>query len=494
MKISLKIFLGYFLLVGLAAWFVLTIFVDEVKPGVRQAMEDTLVDTANVLAELAVEDVKAGNIANGGFARGLSQYQARAKYPNKSLADISGVKKQSADYRVYITDAKGIVIFDSHNFAVGQDYSQWNDVYLTLRGKYGVRSSPIVPNASKSDLSRSDSIMYIAAPIKDGSAIIGSLTVAKSNRTVLPFIERAQYKIIRWGALLFVLSIIIGSLFTWRFTRKINSLRDYAIRVAKGEKATPPTSSNDELTDLANAMQTMRTELDGKQYVQTNVQHLTHELKSPITAIQAALELISPNMPPATQAHFLAQIKAQSIRVQTIIQNMLGLATLEHQQQLSHVTSVNLQSLIQTQINHLSQKTHALQANIHAACRPELESSSPVASLMIQADSFLLGQAIYNLLENALDFSPRNSTIDVNIVEENKQIQIQVKDQGAGIPGYALDKIFDKFYSLPRPATNQKSTGLGLNFVQEVVKLHGGSVSLKNHVEGGAVAIISLPK
>ena len=244
MKISLKIFLGYFLLVGLAAWFVLTIFVDEVKPGVRQAMEDTLVDTANVLAELAAEDLKAGNIASGGFARGLAQYQARAKYPNKSLADISGIKKQSADYRVYITDVNGIVIFDSSNFAVGQNYSQWNDVYLTLRGKYGVRSSPIVPNASKSDLSRSDSIMYIAAPIKNGSQIIGSLTVAKSNRTVLPFIERAQYKIMRWGALLLVLSLIIGSLFTWRFTRKIHQLRDYALNISQGKKATPPNSSN----------------------------------------------------------------------------------------------------------------------------------------------------------------------------------------------------------------------------------------------------------
>ena len=104
MKISLKIFLGYFVLVGLAAWFVLTIFVDEVKPGVRQAMEDTLVDTANVLAELAVNDVKNGHIATGNFAQGLSQYQARANYPNKSLADIWGIKKQSADYRVYITD------------------------------------------------------------------------------------------------------------------------------------------------------------------------------------------------------------------------------------------------------------------------------------------------------------------------------------------------------------------------------------------------------
>ena len=483
-KISLKIFLGYFALVGLAAWFVLTIFVDEVKPGVRQAMEDTLVDTANVLAELAANDVQNGNIQTGNFAQSLAQYQARANYPNKSLADISGVRKQTADYRVYITDAKGIVIFDSANLALGQDYSQWNDVYLTLHGKYGVRSSPIVPNAPKSD-----SVMYIAAPIKSGANIIGSLTVAKSNRTVLPFIERAQTKIIRWGALLLMLSLIIGSLFTWRFTTKINKLRDYALNISQGKKATPPTSSNDELTDLANAMQTMRSELDGKQYVQENVQHLTHELKSPITAIQAALELISPNMPAADQAHFLAQIKTQSGRVQTIIQNMLGLATLEHQQQLTQVSNVNLNALIQTQIKHLSQKTHALQANIHEASSVDIK---------LQADSFLLGQAIVNLLENALDFSPRNSVIYIDVIEENKQIRIAIKDQGAGIPDYALDKIFDKFYSLPRPQNSlnagQKSTGLGLNFVQEVAKLHGGSVTLSNHADGGVIAVITLPK
>jgi two-component system, OmpR family, sensor histidine kinase CreC len=483
-KISLKIFLGYFVLVGLAAWFVLTIFVDEVKPGVRQAMEDTLVDTANVLAELAAEDVKAGNIANGGFARGLALYESRATKPNTGIANISGVKKLSADYRVYITDIKGIVIFDSSNFAVGQDYSKWNDVYLTLRGQYGVRSSPIIAGQPQSD-----SVMYIAAPIKDGSTIIGSLTVAKSNRTVLPFIERAQNKIIRWGALLLALSLLIGTLFTWRFTSKINMLRDYALNISQGKKATPPTSSNDELTDLAKAMQTMRIELDGKQYVQENVQHLTHELKSPIAAIQAAAELISPDMQPADQAHFLAQIKAQSSRVQTIIQNMLGLATLEHQQQLSQVSMVNLNDLIQTQINHLRDKAHALGASIHAPSR---------ALLQTQADEFLLGQAIYNLLENALDFSPPNSTINVNLVEENQQIHIQIKDQGAGIPDYALDKIFDKFYSLPRPEGNknagQKSTGLGLNFVQEVAKLHGGSVTLSNHAEGGVMAIFTLPK
>ncbi len=473
MKISLKIFLGYFLLVGLAAWFVLTIFVDEVKPGVRQAMEDTLVDTANVLAELAVNDVKTDTIQTGNFAHSLNQYQKRA-----TKADIWGVTKQSADYRVYITNAKGLVTFDSANVALGQDYSKWNDVYLTLQGKYGVRSSPVVAGDKNND-----TVMYIAAPIKDGNKIIGSLTVAKPNRTLLPFIERAQNKIIRWGALLFALSIAIGMLFTWRFTRAIHRLRDYAISVASGQKAAPPSSNNDELGQLATAMQTMRNELDGKQYVQNSIEHLTHELKSPITAIQAALELISPHMSPQTQAQFLAQIKTQSTRIQTIIQNMLGLATLEHQQQLQHLSSIDLNVLIETQIVHLTNK-----ATLHYV---EFKFLPLAPIITLQAEEFLLGQAIYNLLENALDFSAINSVIEIETLKTGSQIILTIRDAGSGIPDFALDKVFDKFYSLPRPTTGQKSTGLGLNFVQEVVKLHGGSIKLENHTGGGAIATMS---
>lgn len=474
MKISLKIFLGYFALVGLAAWFVLAIFVDEVKPGVRQAMEDTLVDTANVLAELAANDVKTGNIQSGNFAKGLVQYQLRA-----AKADIWGVKKQTADYRVYITDDKGIVIFDTSNTALGQDYSRWNDVYLTLRGKYGVRSSPVV----KGD-EQGDTVMYIAAPIKDNHEIIGSLTVAKPNRTLLPFIERAQNKIIRWGALLFGLSMMLGVMFSWRFTRAIHRLRDYALAVSLGKKAVKPESSNDELAELADAMQTMRDELDGKQHVQESIQHLTHELKSPMTAIQGALELISPDMPATDQARFLAQIKTQSDRVQTIIQNMLGLAALEHQQQLNQRSQIELDHLIIAQIDHLQSKAHTKQVKI---------IDETPSGITIYAEAFLLGQAIYNLLENALDFSPPNTQITVRTHLEKAHVIISIQDAGAGIPAYALDKIFQKFYSLPRPATGNKSTGLGLNFVQEIIKLHGGSIQIVNRAEGGVIATIALP-
>ena len=77
MRLGLRLFLGFFLIVGLAAFFVMRVFVDEVKPGVRQAMESTLVDAANVLAVMAADDMKAGRIANGDFVRNLGEAQKR---------------------------------------------------------------------------------------------------------------------------------------------------------------------------------------------------------------------------------------------------------------------------------------------------------------------------------------------------------------------------------------------------------------------------------
>jgi len=113
---------------------------------------------------------------------------------------------------------------------------------------------------------------------------------------------------------------------------------------------------------------------------------------------------------------------------------------------------------------------------------------------MIEGDVFLLGQAINNLLENALDFSPNNSTIFITLTRNQNKTVLAIQDQGTGIPDYALDKIFDKFYSLPRPnyALNagQKSTGLGLNFVQEIMLLHHGKLEVTNAKEGGAIATL----
>src|SRR4249919_3217107 len=116
MKIGLRIFLGYFLIVGLAGFFVMRVFVNEVKPGVRQSMEDTLIDTANVLAQLATNDLRSGHIADGEFAHAVNRLtQAQAPAP------ILGYRKTRFDYRIYVTDARGIVVYDSEQKDIGED-------------------------------------------------------------------------------------------------------------------------------------------------------------------------------------------------------------------------------------------------------------------------------------------------------------------------------------------------------------------------------------
>ena len=129
MRLGLRLFLGFFLIVGLAAFFVMRVFVDEVKPGVRQAMESTLVDAANVLAVMAADDMKAGRIANGDFVRNLGEAQKR-----DLRATVWHFPKRRIDYRITITDARGIVVYDSEGKDLGRDNSRWNDVYRTLRG------------------------------------------------------------------------------------------------------------------------------------------------------------------------------------------------------------------------------------------------------------------------------------------------------------------------------------------------------------------------
>ncbi|RYF70924.1 MAG: two-component system sensor histidine kinase CreC, partial [Comamonadaceae bacterium] len=136
MRLGIRLLFGFFLVTGLAAFFVLRVFMAEVKPSVREVMEDMMVDTANILAELASDDLASGNMASGRFAEQVRGYARRPVN-----AQIWGLSKQSLDLRVYVTDNRGKVLFDSENIATGQDYSQWRDVARTLRGEYGARST-----------------------------------------------------------------------------------------------------------------------------------------------------------------------------------------------------------------------------------------------------------------------------------------------------------------------------------------------------------------
>jgi two-component system sensor histidine kinase CreC len=114
------------------------------------------------------------------------------------------------------------------------------------------------------------------------------------------------------------------------------------------------------------------------------------------------------------------------------------------------------------------------------------------ADLTLTGEPFLLRQALGNLLENALDFTPANGLLRVSAERTGNRVELHLFNQAEPIPDYALPRLSERFYSLPRPGTGRKSTGLGLNFVEEVVQLHGGEFSIGN-VEGGVEVVLRLP-
>jgi two-component system sensor histidine kinase CreC len=464
MRIALRLMLGFFLVLGLALFVVLRVFLGEVEPGTRLAMEDSLVDAAYAYAQLAEPDMKAGAIATGGFSQAMAKYQTA-----KPGAVLWGFRKDQVDTRITITNAKGIVVFDSRGQAVGQDHSKWNDVYRTLRGEYGARSSALDPEDPES------TVMHVAAPIRDGEGIIGVLTVSRANKLLEPYIERSRQRILLWSWGLLGVSLLLGLLFSWWMASSLSRLRGYAHAVAGGERADLPRmgrlSGHTEFHDLAQAVERMRLKLEDKAYVENYVHTLTHELKSPLAAIRGASELLQEPMAQADRQRFAHNIERQTERLQHLIDKLLRLADVEQMRRLTAVEPVDLSALTQALL-HASEprwRRKGLSVNANVG-----------EGVSVQGDRFLIAQALQNLIDNAMEFSPKGGAISIELSADGAGVEWRIQDQGPGVPDYAQERIFERFYSLARGEAQEKSSGLGLCLVKQVIELHGGSVQVDN--------------
>jgi len=464
MPLGIRFFLVYALFIGLTGYFVLNTVMQEIRPGVRQSTEEPLVDTANLMAEHLRDDFQDRK-----WIKGLGRGNPAAK--------IWGLGKNQVNHRIYVTDAKGIVVLDSSGVAVGQDYSRWNDVYLTLRGEYGARSTRSDPNDQGS------SVMHVGAPIRDNGQIIGVVTVAKPNSSLQPYVDRTERRLLAYGAGLIGLGLLFGALLSWWLSRALRRLTAYAQGVSAGRRVEVPHYRGGELEQLATAVEQMRTQLEGKAYVERYVHTLTHELKSPLAAIRGAAELLQGDMPPIQRQRFVGNIDSESARMQQLIERLLNLAQVEQRQGLEERVDVPLGTLVRELLSAQAARIESRQLQVE---------QSIAADLMLSGEPFLLRQALGNLLENALDFTPAKGVLRLGARRIDEQVEFKLFNQAEAIPDYALPRLSERFYSLPRPDSGRKSTGLGLNFVEEVVKLHGGTLSIRN-VDGGVEVIVHLP-
>jgi two-component system, OmpR family, sensor histidine kinase CreC len=454
-KIRTAIFSVYVAVTGIAFVVLLALVLRDVRLRYVESMRRTMGDTAAFLAVLAARGAPAGE----GWVLNLN-----ALPPNTELL------------RVFAINLEERVVFDS---ARGQDVGQ---VYTwPMRG--GGRNAS--ENYSVPNVAIVGDELRVRTPVRINGDIAGWVGVGRALSTVTEGVNQARWQIARYSSALALAMVLAGWWIASQLTRSLERLTAYVVAVRDGQRVVaPPASRATEIASLARAFEEMRVALEGKAYVERYTQTLAHELKAPLSGIRGAAELLTEEMPREDRVRFLTNLRSESDRLQQIVDRLLELSALEARRDGAAHEELDL-ALVTGAV--------ARQAEGFATARKISLRADSDTSLPLRGDKFLLTQAVSNLVQNAIEFTPPQGTVAIRTHRHEGFACVTVEDTGGGIPDYALEKIFDRFYSLPRPDTGRKSSGLGLSIVREIARLHGGEISLENRPEGGARAVLSLP-
>ncbi|MBI4864431.1 MAG: two-component system sensor histidine kinase CreC [Candidatus Riflebacteria bacterium] len=474
MSIRTRILLGILTVVGLGLGFLIWWMSSELKPNLRLATEEPLVDAARLMASLVAAGSRSGSLDLEPLRQAVSRMGTRPLE-----AAIYDFVKTSSDLRVYVTDARGVVLFDSRDGrSVGKSYAERLDVGRTLKGRYGARTSHDIPDDPET------SVMYVAAPIDVEGRLVGVLTLGKPTSNVNRFVRQGKRRIGAAAAATGGAVILVGLVISGMVIRPVRRLTEYARAIRDGHEPPLPDLATVEIRELGLAFEEMREALEGKRTVERYVRSLTHEIKGPLSAIQGAAELLTEEMPPEQRRRFVSNIVGETARATGLVDRLLLLSSLEARKGVERPEPVDLLELAGTVRSGFGSVIETRRLEVTLAGEP---------GTLVQGERLLLQHAVSNLLQNALEFSPPGGKVRLEVTRERGRALLAVVDSGPGIPDYALARVFERFYSLERPDTGKKSSGLGLSLVREIASMHGGTAALSNEPGGGARATLELP-
>jgi two-component system sensor histidine kinase CreC len=421
-----------------------------------------------VLRDVRLRYVESMRRTLGDTAAYLASYAAPTAAGEDWARKLASLPPGTAGLRIFACGLDDRVIFDAAGRDVGQTY-----VRLMYGGGKVASENYSVPNVAVVDQE-----LRVFAPVRFGSEMVGWVGVGRPLATADEGISKARWRLVVLTGAIALVMVVAGWWIAARLTRSLERLTVYAREVRDGRVPPPPRSRAKEIAELSQAFEEMRDALDGRQHVERYTQTLAHEVKAPLAAIRGAAELMDENMPVEQRAKFLANIRSEAARIQQIIERLLELSSLEARKALRQTETITAADLAAEAAATLRPACEAARVTLHVE----------TATATLRGERVLLREALVNLLQNALDFSPAGGAVTLRGVAEDGRVKFRVEDDGPGVPDYALPKVFDRFYSLPRPGTERKSTGLGLALVREIAHLHGGDATLVNRPEGGARA------
>ena len=477
LNIGTKLFLLYFIISSTLLW----VFAHRTA---LESAKSVMVEVSSLMSRVAAQNNKDGEIDLETFESLIVSYLRS----QKNTIDKNSNQKLE-NLAIYVTNKDGLLVLDSRGLILGKDMSNHNEVGSALSGAKDI-TRVVVETISGPKKARGVVVEYFyksrflnaSNPIYGNNGeILGAVVVVAPLMDLLD-----ENYLLQFIFYIFLISLIFGALGSYRISRNIRRIQKYTSSLFSGEDVAMP-DLNNQFNKLAKTIENARSEVELKDDVEQYIDTLAHELRTPITGIQLTAENLLVPMSDQQKKRFIENILDSNKHMDLLVNRLLDLSRIERREALKGIESINILKVVNSVLKAPSRTKNIADKDLNIILEINRKS-------FLSAEKILLEQAIGNILNNALDFSPKSGTITIKASETNTSISIIVLDDGPGIPPHVLSKLFTRFFSVSRPDTGVRGNGLGLRFVRKIMKLHGGEVTLQNRfIQHGAEAKLRFP-
>jgi signal transduction histidine kinase len=333
--------------------------------------------------------------------------------------------------------------------------------------------------------------MHLALPVQMDNRLVGVVYLSQPLRDVIAVLRDLRTRWLLSTAIAVGLSGVVGFWLSRAIANPLHQLTAAAGAVAEGQlEQQVPVNSRDELGRLSQAFNEMTARLKAARQMQTDmVANVSHELRTPLTSIKGLVETLRDGAVDDLQVRdsFLETMEQETDRLIRLVNDLLLLSRADSEALNLRLEPLDLSPLVQTTVSSLLPQVEARGLSLKVVANP--------ACPLVKADADRLRQVLVNLLDNAIKYSRPDGVITLKVdCATERLIQIQIHDQGIGIPAEALNDLGQRFYRLDKArARSEGGSGLGLAIAQALVKAQGGQLWLESQEDQGTTVTFALP-
>lgn len=342
-------------------------------------------------------------------------------------------------------------------------------------------------NKSNSDMTT----MSVAVPLISNGETVGAVYVVQSLYDTDMTIANIRNNLIVFAIIISILVAMLSLGISLMTTAPIDNFISVSKEFSKGNFNVKAKEKGPlELVEMAKALNYMSAELDEfEQNRKKFVSDVSHELKTPLATIKLICDSIVTTDNPNFEMiqDFLGDLSDEVDRLTRIVERLLTLTKMDSNQSNLTVTPVDFVVMLNAIIRKLTPNAEA--KNIVLYSDYSVEALSP---MLLDYDK--IWEAIYNIVDNAIKYTPEGGFVKLGLELAGKNVLVKIEDNGPGIPDENKEKIFERFYRLDDSRARETGgTGLGLAIAKEAVVLHGGDIRVEDGETGGSIFVICIP-